>query len=579
MNKEEYLIGVKAKDAVIKDVVKVGLDTTVDELKEIMLFKSKEEVLVTDGGNIVGIITKNDLARKIAGGIKPRTRISRLMTTDVFKVHPESNIQEVRQELAERDISRAPVIDDDKKVVGMLTVNSTCDCFSKRLEDAVRFLQTVFDAINEAVLVLDDKGRIKYWNNTATEVLRDSMLLDNHVKEYLPEEIIEIILNAERPTSKLFFHDKADKYYILSVRSTGSLKNFNGIIVNFKDVTQLFELKHKLDSTNGKLMYIEDQYERIIHDSSSFGELIYISKTVEDIAVLAEKVSKTDATVLITGESGTGKELLANAIHQNSLRADKPFIKINCSTIPHNLAESELFGFEKGSFTGAIGKKKGIFEAADQGTIFLDEITEMPLDMQAKLLRVLQEKTFFKVGAIRPQEVDVRVIAATNRELEELIAKGLFREDLFYRLNVIKINIPPLRERKEDIPYLISEYLNYYKKKYSRCVDSIQPEVINILENYHYPGNVRELRNIMERMTILAEDGEITVSLLPTYIQQNQGAPGKGREIFKVSVVENEKLQISNALRQAKYNKTKAAASLNVSRGTLYNKMKKYNLT
>ncbi len=221
---------------------------------------------------------------------------------------------------------------------------------------------------------------------------------------------------------------------------------------------------------------------------------------------IARRVSSTNATVLITGESGTGKELLAKAIHYNSPRSTRPFVAINCASIPETLIESELFGYEAGAFTGAVARKKGLFEAANEGTLFLDEIGDLPLTTQAKLLRALQEKEIMRLGGREPIKIDVRIIAATNKDLEEELKKGRFREDLFYRLRVITIEMPPLRQRKEDIPLLVEHFIKKYSKEFQKTIKGIEPLVLRRLEGYHWPGNVRQLMSVIEKAVIMADE-------------------------------------------------------------------------
>src|SRR5678815_1013301 len=246
--------------------------------------------------------------------------------------------------------------------------------------------------------------------------------------------------------------------------------------------------------------------------------LVGQSPAINQISGVVEKVANTPATVLITGESGTGKELIARALHENSARSAGPFIKINCAAIPKTLMESELFGYEKGAFTGAVGAKPGRFELAHGGTLFLDEIGEIPVEMQVKLLRVLQESEFERVGGIKTIKVDVRLVTATNRDLLQDIAAGSFREDLYYRLNVVPIHIPPLRERREDIPLLVEHFLAKFNDRLKKQIGSVADEAIARMVSYHWPGNIRELENLMERTMLFCERPEIQVSDLPPEI-------------------------------------------------------------
>lgn len=313
-----------------------------------------------------------------------------------------------------------------------------------------------------------------------------------------------------------------------------------------------------------------------MHDQSN---MIGKSQAIREVVRLIERVAASNSTVLLTGESGTGKELAALAIHHNSPRRKGPFVAINCAALPEQLVESELFGHEKGAFTGACFRKPGRFELADRGTIFLDEITEMPLSMQAKLLRVLQEMSFERVGGTETIHVDVRVIAATNRNLREAIEKGDFRRDLYYRINVFKISLPPLRERKEDISLLANHFLGRLRPSYP--VNKISPEAMKILCNYHWPGNIRELQNVIERAAIICQGNEILPENLP---KELLGAPQNGSSLVVrfpdegISLEEVEKELIIKALQKSGGNQTRAAKFLGITRSALLYRIQKYGL-
>ena len=320
-----------------------------------------------------------------------------------------------------------------------------------------------------------------------------------------------------------------------------------------------------------------------------FENIVGNSKAMQEVFGLVEKVADTDSTVLITGESGTGKELIAHAIHYASDRKDGPFIPVNCAAIPEELLESELFGHEKGAFTHAIKTRIGRFELANKGTIFLDEIGEMSPSLQVKLLRVLQERKFERVGGVKTISVDIRVVSATNQDLEIAVKEGRFREDLFYRLNVIPIHVPPLRERRSDIPLLAKHFLKKYCSGKKRCVEGITDEALDILTRYDWPGNVRELENIMERMVILANGKMITKDDLPFQIvEKTVGASGRAISgdlefpedglSLSQAVSELEKRLILMALERTDGVKNRAAKLLKMNRTTLIEKMKKLGL-
>ncbi len=308
------------------------------------------------------------------------------------------------------------------------------------------------------------------------------------------------------------------------------------------------------------------------------GNIIGNSKPMQDIYQLIDKVSSTKATVLVLGESGVGKELVASAIHYNSPTADGPFIVFNCAALPESIVESELFGHEKGAFTGAIAQRKGRFEMADGGTIFLDEVGELSLPLQAKLLRVLQQRTFERVGGSKPVRVDLRIIAATNRDLPDMIAKGQFREDLFYRLNVFPITIPPLRDRASDVILLADHFIAASAEEMGKEVKRISTPALNMLMAYHWPGNVRELENVIERAVILSDDAVIHGYNLPPSLQTSAETGttfGCGVEA-KIQAVEYE--MIVEALKNHNGNTTEAAKELGLTRRILGLRMEKYNI-
>lgn len=306
-----------------------------------------------------------------------------------------------------------------------------------------------------------------------------------------------------------------------------------------------------------------------------FEQIIGNAPQMKQIFEMIKQVAPTKATVLITGESGTGKELIASAIHTHSLRKDAPFIDVHCAALAETLLESELFGHERGAFTGAVQLKPGRFEIADGGTLFLDEISEINLAVQVKLLRVLETQKFQRVGGTKNIKVDIRLIAATNTSLEQKIKEGKFREDLYYRLNVVSIKVPPLRERKEDIPLLFAAFLKEFDKEHKRQIKGVRPDALQKLVDYSWPGNVRELRNLVESIVILTQKSEITMDDLPQHIKDGV-APTVLKEAGNIR--DAEKMLIQEALRKTNDNKTRAAQLIGISRRTLHRKLKEYEV-
>lgn len=336
----------------------------------------------------------------------------------------------------------------------------------------------------------------------------------------------------------------------------------NRIIPLISNAAEQIELKTRLS-----------KLESIINKEYTFNSIIGKSKQILSAIELAKKVSITDTSILLTGETGTGKEIFANAIHSASLRSKGAFVAVNCSALSHELLESEMFGYKAGAFTGAIRDKKGLFEQANNGTIFLDEIGEMPLSLQAKLLRTLESGEFIKVGDCKTTKVDVRIIAATNRDLKESISKGEFREDLFYRLSVFNIELPALRVRKEDIILLANSFIDAFSAKMGKSIIEVEKPFYDALLNNPWKGNVRELRNVIERSLILANDNKLRISDLPLEVQIQEN-----NLISNMELCNMEKQHIQKVLNYAKGNKTEASRLLKIGLTTLYRKMDEYGI-
>lgn len=327
--------------------------------------------------------------------------------------------------------------------------------------------------------------------------------------------------------------------------------------------------------------------EQLDDELNPFDNFIGQSRIMQEISKIIGRIADSDITVLIQGESGTGKEVVARSIHKNSKRSQCPFIKINCATIPENLMESELFGHERGAFTGAISQKLGKFELAHSGTVFLDEIGELSQQAQTKLLRVLQEREFERVGGVNNIKVDVRILAATNKDLQKLVEEGKFREDLFYRLNVVNIKLPPLKERKEDISLLVDYFINKFAQKHAKKITSISKEALNLIINYHWPGNVRELKNNCEQAVVMTRGAVIMPDDLGILEGNRSSYSDSELELtvtlrlkkpLKNILAEVEKQVIIRTLKDNNWNRQESANTLGLNRRSLYAKMKEYDL-
>lgn len=440
------------------------------------------------------------------------------------------------------------------------------------------YLNTIITSVHEGIIACDNAGRITCFNDTAEKKLGISKneAIGSHIRQIVPNSLLLTALHKEISLSEQSIDYKSRSGQSLSLVSNVTLVSKDGKILG---AVESFNTDENLFRIAQKLMGAEE--------ASSFKEIIGTSQVMRDVKARANRVAKGPSTVLITGESGTGKELFARAIHNASQRADKPFVAVNCSAIPDNLLESELFGYDTGAFTGAkAGGKPGIFEMTEGGTIFLDEIGDMPANLQVKLLRVLQERVIQHVGGVNLIPVDVRVIAATNKNLLEQIALGEFREDLYYRINVIPLTIPPLRERPSDIPLLVNYMCSKYAAILNKEIRGVSLDAVRLLESYSWPGNVRELENAIEYAINYTENGNaITKSSLPHWLISEDKRASEalnGEKGAKKMLAEMEKSQIEallNAYGTDLEGKKKASAEMGVSLATFYRKLKKYGLS
>lgn len=386
-------------------------------------------------------------------------------------------------------------------------------------------------------------------------------------------QLLEEVRKKELPTEVIIITGKGTISTAVEAMKSGAYDYFTKPVEpeRLRSVVPKALEYQNLVLTNKKL-------EQTIRSMTRYEDLIGQHEKMQQVYQILDAVADTTANVLITGESGTGKELAARAIHQKSSRAEGPFIAINCASFPRDILENELFGHEKGAFTGALNEKPGCFEMANDGTLFLDEIGEMPADTQSKLLRVLEEKSFRRLGGTKQIKVDVRVIAATNRHLQEALKQGALREDLYYRLSVMEIDLPPLRERMSDLPLLLKEFLKYYNEVNNKNVKGFSPECLKILREYHWPGNVREVRNLVERAVILCPGDTIEVKHLPKHVFESQPREAATTEHVALDkpLEEIEKEVIFKTLKMTNNNKTKAARKLGISLKTMHNKLNKF---
>ncbi|WP_422485943.1 sigma-54 interaction domain-containing protein [Gudongella sp. DL1XJH-153] len=446
---------------------------------------------------------------------------------------------------------------------------------------ASSLLRTVLDSSNESFIYVNNEGIIEMISESYAEFLnrKKEDLIGLNVVDVVDNTRLDVVLKTGKSEIAQIQIVKGKKIIAtrIPVYAKGKIVGAIGKIL-FRDVDELNNLYMKINNIEKELNLYRDEFKKANKAEYALESIIGDSPEIKRLKEMTKNVASTNSNVLILGESGTGKELFAHAIHNNSKRVEAPFIKVNCGAIPYELLESELFGYEEGAFTGAKkGGKIGKFKAADGGTIFLDEIADLPMNMQVKLLRVLQDRVIERIGSNTSEKVDVRVIAATNKNLEEMVEHESFRLDLYYRLNVVSIRIPSLRDRKDDIPLLSKHLINKISIKENKQVHGISNQALDLMKNYQWPGNIRELENILERaINFLGDDRTILPKHLPTKI--NGGTGLYYDRSLKETLEEVEKEVIIRSLVQTKGNKSKAAKLLNISRTSLYEKMDKYGV-
>jgi len=434
--------------------------------------------------------------------------------------------------------------------------------------------EIILESISDGVFTVDHNWRIMSFNRAAEEITgtNRSEAIGRYCWEVFRSNMCEgdCALKRTMKEGKSFVSSST---YIINNRqqrvpigvSTSPLKNEEGEILGgvetFRDHSIVEELRRELIG------------------NFEVGDMVSRSKGMKKIFNILQQVAESDSTVLIEGETGTGKELMASALHNLSLRKDEPFVAINCGALPDSLLESELFGYKAGAFTNAMKDKPGLFQAAGKGTILLDEIGDTSSAFQVRLLRVLEEKEFQPLGSVEKIKTDTRIVAATNRDLGEMVDRGEFRRDLFYRINIIRFHLPPLRERMEDIPLLVERFIKKMNHIKGRAVSKVSKETMSLLLAHDYPGNIRELENIIEHGFVLCSEGEIEAAHIPAYLTQQASSRSNARFSMEESIGLSEKETILKALKQTNYNRLAAAKELGVHKSTLFRKLKKYQIS
>jgi transcriptional regulator with PAS, ATPase and Fis domain len=562
-------------------------NTTLVEAIDLMNKKKWNLLPVSDiGRKLVGVFTRSSLFQMVLDENPLTTPIKKYIKAQVETLPINTPYEKIELIVKNSQVGTGVVIDDQEHVVGILTktdmVMSLLQTSQelKTVKTLKRTLETALDHAYDGIVMTDEKKNIQMVSPPLLELfnLQLEAVLYHPVAKVLPELQLDNVYQSETAEVSEFLEINGIKYIVhrIPIQENGRIIGAIGKVV-FRQLNEVSELFKKLQKAENKASFYHQQFQKSESARFTWDHLLTVDPYMDKLKKSAAKAAKGRSTILIRGESGTGKELFAQAIHNSSARNTGKFIVVNCAAIPEDLLESEFFGYDEGAFTGARQKGKlGKFDLANGGTLFLDEVGDMSLSLQAKLLRVLQEREFYRVGGTVRIQVDVRIIAATNRNLEEMVQEGLFREDLYYRLNVISLNVPPLRDRLYDTDHLIGRFMIELNQILGTSITGIEDRARGAMLDYAWPGNVRELRNVMERAMTFAENGKIRLEDLPDYLVKQVSVVEPS---LNVSLVENAELEaIKKALVQVQGNKVKAARLLGISRSGLYEKIKKYKL-
>lgn len=538
-----------------------------------------ENVIVVDeNGSLLGKIRGRHLKGDIGHG-----RIKQLIEPLEETISYNENAVELVRFIKYGGKGKIIVLGPEKKLMGAVSRDARLVQMLSGIDQVIP-LPNIFDALYEGVLIIDSAGVIVYVNHAYANIVGvpGGKIIGRKMEDVEPSSSCLKVLKGHNPiVNQKILIESIGVEVLANITPFYVNGRLEGVISIFRNMYETINLSNELQRMRDIAQYLHDELKSENRLPDPFNRLMGNNTYFRKALVLASTASPTDATVMIRGESGSGKEILAQAIQKSSLRKDCPFVKVNCASIPEPLLESELFGYDEGAFTGAKkGGKRGKFEIAHKGTLFLDEVGDMSPVMQAKLLRVLQEKEIEKVGGSKPIPVDVRIISATNKDLETMVLKKQFREDLYYRLNVIPIFLPPLKKRKDDIPLLVDYFLKQFCREHKKGKIIISSGVMNILIGHDWPGNIRELKNVMEHAVILCSGNMITTDHLPSYLRKNQLNIGNQEwQLEKLpELVEQLEKEVINRVIKKYRNKSNAIKALGISRRTFYMKLKKYQI-
>lgn len=570
-----------ANDVLSTRFITVETDCTLDQAIEKMLAENLAEVfVVTEAGHLMGVLTLRDISIIKSKQEDTSKAVKDFLRDDFISINGFTPLSRCRDIMLKKGIGRLPVLEEEK-IVGVIRSSEIRDNFYMKMEEFSFQLSNIINSIHEAVCVIDHNGDVVVWNKNAERLygVESNEIIGKRLEDYFPEAILLKVLRTKKKVDNVYHEPRKGSHIAISASPIYVEGEFIGVVSSDRDITEVRTLSTQLQEATDTLKFLESEVQRI--SSDGFGKIIGKSPNLVKSVEVAKQVARTEASILITGESGTGKEVFARAIHTQSGRSGL-FVPVNCSAIPDELFESEFFGYEAGAFTGANKKGKlGIFELANNGTVFLDEIADLPMHMQAKLLRVLQEKEIRRVGGEKTHTVNVRIISATNKDLNQMVNKETFREDLFYRLNVVGLNLPPIRDRQGDVDLFIHTFFREICEHNGKPIPKFEEGVLNILKSYNWKGNVRELKNTVEHMVVLSTNNIIKKQNIPAYIleavEKQQMKKYEGSDLSK-AVEELERSMIEKALKATGFNKAKTAKLLNIKRSTLYYKLDYYKL-
>ncbi|XZF77229.1 sigma-54 interaction domain-containing protein [Bacillus sp. AL-1R] len=495
-------------------------------------------------------------------------------------INEKAAIQDVIQEIQTSEV--VVLTDEEGEIKGYIT---SCDLVSKVFESyqyIEAYFKSMIDTMDASVSIVDEAGKTVVWTQGAEKIfsIPKEEIIGNNMEDFFPKDML--LNKVTMATGQSFRHKqhkpREDLFVMINSSPIFINNRIVGAVAAETDITSQVMMNQELLNASSKIFHLQKEVSRLQLSPDSFQQIKGSSQLMKETVSLSRKMSETNANILLLGETGVGKEVFAKAIHFYR-GSSSPFIAVNCGAITPSLFESEFFGYEKGAFSGADVKgKKGKLELAYGGTLFLDEIGDLPLDMQVKLLRVLQDKTFYRVGGTKQLTAQCRIIAATNKDLEAMVEANTFREDLYYRLNILSITIPPLRERKEDIMGLLHQFIYEFSILYNRTIKIVDPEVTSTLLQYNWPGNVREMRNVIERLVLLSKQGTISSEALPPKLLKSTVLSPGYDDSLQDDLKDFERNKIIEVIQTVKGNKQAAAKKLGISRATLYNKMKKLNI-